>query len=127
MSNNTIEIVRNANRLVLARLDAADERIKARELEARKILESCTIGREEIKKKRQIILEIEKIQIDTLEGTEGLVTEDIANPEPEADPFSFSADTAGAVRLADRLSLAVVRAGQNTEALRENLASSRRK
>ena len=76
--SSTIEILRNANRLVLDQLDAADERIKAKEAEARQTLDSCVGKRESIKRKRQLIQEIERVQLESIaeiEEAEALVAD----------------------------------------------------
>jgi hypothetical protein len=76
--SSTIEILKNANRLVLDQLDAADERIKAKETEARQTLDNCVSKRESIKRKRQLIQDIERVQLDSIaeiEEVEALVGE----------------------------------------------------
>ncbi len=105
--SSTIEILRNANRLVLDQLDAAYERIKAKESEARHTLDMCVNKRESIKRKRQLIQEIERVQLDSLaeiEETETLIG--------DAQDRSSGTDATAPARIADRLAFAVVKASQ---------------
>jgi hypothetical protein len=135
--SSTIEILRNANRLVLDQLDAADERIKAKETEARQTLDTCVTKRESIKRKRQLIQEIERVQLESIaeiEEAEALVAdiqehrlpERVVNeriqerhvmPERHIAPERIMVPDAPAAaaqptRIADRLAFAVVKASQ---------------
>jgi hypothetical protein len=146
--SSTIEILRNANRLVLDQLDAADERIKAKETEARQTLDTCVTKRESIKRKRQLIQEIERVQLESIaeiEEAEALVAdiqehrvpervvnERIVNeriperhvmPERHIAPERIMVPDAPAAaaqpaRIADRLAFAVVKASQASPQLK---------
>jgi predicted anti-sigma-YlaC factor YlaD len=105
--SSTIEILRNANRLVLDQLDAADERVKAKENEARQILDACVNKRENIKRKRQIIQEIERVQLDSLAEIE-----DAEVFVGDTQERSTGTDATAPARIADRLAFAVVKASQ---------------
>lgn len=140
--SSTIEILKNANRLVLDQLDAADERIKAKETEARLTLDNCVSKRESIKRKRQLIQDIERVQLDSIaeiEEVEALVGElpDRLTPERpalervalERPALERSAierttleratlerpaqESTAPTRIADRLAFAVVKASQS--------------
>lgn len=146
--SSTIEILRNANRLVLDQLDAADERIKAKESEARQTLDTCVSKRESIKRKRQLIQEIERVQLESIaeiEEAEALVadiperlvpervvTERLV-PErhvqerlvqerhhmaPERIVVPEAPAAAQPARIADRLAFAVVKASQASPQLK---------
>ena len=135
--SSTIEILRNANRLVLDQLDAADERIKAKETEARQTLDTCVTKRESIKRKRQLIQEIERVQLESIaeiEEAEALVA-DIPEhrmpervvtermPERHVMPERImvsepAAATGQPARIADRLAFAVVKASQASPQLK---------
>lgn len=104
--SSTIEILRNANRLVLDQLDAADERIKAKETEARQTLENCVNKRESIKRKRQLIQEIERVQLESIAEIEEAET--LVGELPERQALEGGAPA----RIADRLAFAVVKASQ---------------
>jgi hypothetical protein len=141
--SSTIEILRNANRLVLDQLDAADERIKAKETEARQTLDTCVTKRESIKRKRQLIQEIERVQLESIaeiEEAEALVADIQEHRVPErivtervperhimaerhVAPERImvqepAAGTAQPARIADRLAFAVVKASQASPQLK---------
>jgi len=110
---STIDILRNANRMILEQLDAADERMKAIEDDARQTLDDCITRRENIKRKRELIQEIEHVQLESLveiEAAEACVGEAVyrnSGAEPAVPP-----------RMADRMSFAVVKASQTANFLK---------
>jgi hypothetical protein len=104
--SSALDILRNANRMILDQLDAVDERIKAKEDEVRQILEECVSRRENIRRKREILQEIEHVQLESLveiEAAEACAGESLQRP---------GANAMAAPRMADRMSFAVVKASQ---------------
>ncbi len=106
--SSALDILRNANRMILDQLDAVDERIKAKEDEVRQILEECISRRENIRRKREILQEIEHVQLESLveiEAAEACAGESLQRT---------SAEVLAPPRTADRMSFAVVKASQTT-------------
>lgn len=105
--SSTLDLLRNANRLVLEQLDAAEEKLRAKEMEARQMLDDCVSRRDIIQRKRELIQEVERLQLESLA--------EVADAESvsEAQPLRVGAATGASVRIGDRLALAVVRASQN--------------
>jgi hypothetical protein len=104
--SSTIEILKNANRLVLDQLDAADERIKAKETEARLTLDNCVSRREALKRKRQLIQDIERMQLESIAELDDVET--LVGDLPDRPHHESTTPT----RIADRLAFAVVKASQ---------------
>jgi hypothetical protein len=103
--SSSIEILTNANRLVLDQLDDAEQRLKAKEDEARQTLEACAQKREGINRRRQLIEEIERVQLESF-------SEDGETEAAQGEFLERSADTVAPARIADRLAFAVVKASQ---------------
>ncbi|MGP0060411.1 MAG: hypothetical protein ACLPID_14095 [Beijerinckiaceae bacterium] len=103
---STLSILRNANRIIRDQLDAADEQVKATEMEARQTLDDCVKRRENIKRKRELIQEIERVQLESLAEIE------------EAESFVGEArqpagtDSTAPALIGNRLAFAVVKASQ---------------
>jgi hypothetical protein len=105
--SSTLSILRNANRIIRDQLDAADERVRAKETEARQMLDDCVSRRENIKRKRELIQEIERVQLESLaeiEDAESFVGEPLQRTGTDA--------TVPALIGGNRLAFAVVKASQ---------------
>ncbi|MGO9006764.1 MAG: hypothetical protein ACLQIQ_17265 [Beijerinckiaceae bacterium] len=104
--SSALSILKNANRIILDQLDAADEQVRAKEMEARQTLDDCVSRRGNIKRKRELIQEIERVQFESLaeiEEAEAFVGE---------APQRTGTDATATARIGDRLAFAVVKASQ---------------
>ena len=110
--SSALSILKNANRIILDQLEAADERIRAKETVARQTLDDCASRRENIQRKRELIEEIERVQFEFLAEIE------------EAEAFVGAAlqrtgtDAIAPARVGDRLAFAVVKASQTATYLK---------
>jgi hypothetical protein len=104
--SSTLSILRNANRIIRDQLDAADERIRAKETEARQTMDDCLSRRESIKRKRELIQEIERVQLESLAEIEEV---EIFVGEPQQ---STGTEAIAPALIGNRLAFAVVKASQ---------------